>query len=478
MNFTRVIAAAAFVAAVMGQTGQAQNLRSAGEPAEFPPSGYKGTQYVDSKGCVYIRAGISGNVSWVPRVSRNRKQICGQSPTLQTRTAAATAATAAKPPVQITVDAPAKPAAVKAPVAPKAKAKAKAAAKAKPAVAKPAKVTRAAKPVVRKAPRPAPVTAAAPPAAVKIRRSAPVQSAAATLVRGDRVCGVNSVSRRYINLNSGIAVRCGPQKEPIIGYETSRQTVVTRRAGVVAVPGQARQARRITSVPQGIATGGTVNSGTRIVPRHVYLNRQNAQLLPVPDGYRKVWEDDRLNPRRAEQTVGGVLRANYLWTNTVPRRLLNSETRQDMTAQVPLIYPYLDVATQQRELGEVTIVQRDGKTMKRIVRNKTAARQPMARQPVVSTRSAPLVPKATGQRVRPAEAGKGRYVQVGTFGQESNARATAQRVKSLGLPVRVGKFNRDGKTYRLVLAGPFSGSASGPLAQVRRAGFADAFIRK
>lgn len=60
----------------------AQVLRKAEPPAEFPPASYQAGQYVDSRGCVYIRAGISGNVTWVPRVDRRRRQICGNKPSL------------------------------------------------------------------------------------------------------------------------------------------------------------------------------------------------------------------------------------------------------------------------------------------------------------------------------------------------------------------------------------------------------------
>lgn len=67
---------------VVGAGGAAaQSLRADDGPAELPPSGYEGRQFVDSEGCVYIRAGVGDTVTWVPRVTRDRKVLCGRTPT-------------------------------------------------------------------------------------------------------------------------------------------------------------------------------------------------------------------------------------------------------------------------------------------------------------------------------------------------------------------------------------------------------------
>jgi hypothetical protein len=49
-------------------------------PAELPPSDYAGQQYVDSRGCMFVRAGTDGKVVWVPRVSREGVPICDNPP--------------------------------------------------------------------------------------------------------------------------------------------------------------------------------------------------------------------------------------------------------------------------------------------------------------------------------------------------------------------------------------------------------------
>lgn len=80
MNRSRLhgAALAVIVAALAPIAAGAQGLQG---PAELPPSSYGSMQYVDSRGCAFVRAGMAGNVVWVPRVNRDRSQICGQPPT-------------------------------------------------------------------------------------------------------------------------------------------------------------------------------------------------------------------------------------------------------------------------------------------------------------------------------------------------------------------------------------------------------------
>jgi hypothetical protein len=60
----------------LAQPAVAQSLRSVGGPAETPPANFQGQQYVDSRGCVFMRAGLNGQVTWVARIGRDRRPIC------------------------------------------------------------------------------------------------------------------------------------------------------------------------------------------------------------------------------------------------------------------------------------------------------------------------------------------------------------------------------------------------------------------
>ena len=198
-------------AACAVQAGALWAQTSAPDPAELPPEGYDEAQYVDSAGCVFIRAGIDDQITWVPRLTRAREPVCGFVPSIAAhRSAAAAPATSA--------------------------------------------------------PRPE-VELIEMPVATTARRSKP------------------SVAPRAV----------APAAESKAG------TVVTAK----------------TAASKG------VSDTARVLPRHVYEARSSRPQVKVPRGYRPAWDDDRLNSRRAEQTLRGRASMREIWTDTVPRRLID-----------------------------------------------------------------------------------------------------------------------------------------------------------
>jgi len=329
------------------------------------------------------------------------------------------------------------------------------------AVAKAAPKPKPAPKVVRQVAKPVPIVEKPVQVAQPVVVAAPSQTACA---------GASPLSSQYLQ-SSKFDVRCGPQAAPVVGARIS-SAPTPRATGVVA------------SVPRQVAAQPVrVSPNTRIVPRHVAVQRTHTTDVTVPAGYRTVWSDDRLNPHRAEQTLAGHAAMSLIWTSSVPRRLINQANGRDLTASVPLVYPYVDYAEQNAKLGQVTIVQRNGQTFKRIVRNTTHVFAPeprqattatVARQPVYSSRS---TPKAAQPKVKAEAAGAG-FVQVGAFKDTAAAHSMAKKVQRMGMPVRVGRYTRNGETTRLVIAGPFGGKSAvnGAVKRLRNAGYS-AFAR-
>lgn len=166
------------VAAIIAVPVSAQSIAQLGGPAEAPPASYSADQYVDSRGCVFIRAGYGGQETWVPRVTRDRQPLCGYEPSLGGSAPVAVAAEqpAAEEPVVEIVVAPA----AEQPAAPVAR----------PSPASPAVVAEApstpAPPVVTPAPQ--------APAAVRVVSCQGLPAGASQYMQGSGVrCGPQAV---------------------------------------------------------------------------------------------------------------------------------------------------------------------------------------------------------------------------------------------------------------------------------------------
>lgn len=70
---------AAVAAFATAGVGQAQALDG---PREQPPASFDGQQFVDSRGCVFLRAARDGKPFWVQRLTGDRQPMCGYQPTV------------------------------------------------------------------------------------------------------------------------------------------------------------------------------------------------------------------------------------------------------------------------------------------------------------------------------------------------------------------------------------------------------------
>ncbi|MFK7867716.1 MAG: hypothetical protein AB8B58_00600 [Roseobacter sp.] len=186
------LAAICGFAACLGLTALTPAFAQSG-PKVLPPATFKGTQYVDSDGCVYIRAGVDNIVRWVPRVTRDRRQVCGFVPTLDASAAGRTA--------------------------------------------------------------------------------------------------------------------------PVTSVEVISVSDTTPRPAVA-------EDRFISGKSPASSALGAHSSEERFIPDHTKAENAAMRSVTVPKGFEKVWQDDRLNVRRAEQTRTGQQQTEAIWTNTVPRRLV------------------------------------------------------------------------------------------------------------------------------------------------------------
>jgi hypothetical protein len=396
---------------------QAQTIASVGGPRELPPASYTGQQYVDSRGCVFLRAGYGGQINWVPRVSSQRKALCGFPPTF------------GKKKIEVAQEAPATRVVVQAPAAPAPQMRAQAVDPAiyTPAPYTPTNATQSARRIVQTAPSTLPqavtiaTTRAAAPAPYS--QTAPrrtYEAAPSGPGPGKIGCYTSAPVAEVVRLrNGGTAVVCTKGDGGLSGwrppiYPAGSPVGVALTDPVIQAP-----AARAGNDPVRMANGVTTATTTRVAI---------GTIPQPPKGYKQAWTDDRLNPQRGQGTASGQAAQDQIWTRDVPAKL---------------------VADQPRSKARVT----------------------------VSTKSTPSQPAA--QKPSTQATTRAALVQIGTFGVASNADGAASRLAALGLPVAKGQTTKGGKTLQIVFAGPFASTTEAleALSAVRRAGFSDAFVR-
>jgi hypothetical protein len=348
----KTVSAAALLFAVTAGAAAAQ-ARGPIFPAEMPPASYTGAQYVDSNGCVFVRAGFNGRVNWVPRLGNDRRPMCGMQPSLA----------GAAPAPSVAAPAPRVAAAPAAPAAPRVQPRA----------------------------APAPVVVGGVPYSVPPEQMRPRAGG-----HGAQVVQVQGLDTRWSFYD-----RTGPS--PCTGFSPHSQLYL--------VPSPARPDLPLRCGPQAQHPADAVRE---LAPRG------------------NQWEPwDGVNP---SPMAPNVYQLPPTYAPRWPHTQLDAPAQPRQAAPAPL-----QVA---------------------------AAAAPRAH---ISTMGAAPAPVAAG----------GRYVQVGTFGVEANARSTAARLQASGLPVAMGRTQRGGQALQIVMAGPFASDADlrAALSAARSMGFGDAFMR-
>lgn len=380
----KFLSTAAVFAVFAAGAAQAQSGRV---PAEMPPASYTESQYVDSNGCVFIRAGFNGSTTWVPRFGDDRQPMCGFAPSLGGAVPVAAAAPTPMP-------APAQAAATA------------------PAQAAPAPVT------VRTVAASAAPRRVAPAPTASARASAPYSVAPETAVaRPAQGAMIYQAQAGALDTRWSFHDRTGPS--PCTEYNALSQ--------LYAVPSPEQPNLPLRCGPQAVhpadalreqsPNGGRWEPWTGATP----APDNNVYILPPP--YAPRW----------------------------PQPYLQGASMRQMQEEMPT----------------------------RAATTTAVSSQPAIRGHVSTMGATDGVSAAPVRAQPPGQMSNGQYVQVGTYGVESNARATVARLQQSGLPVATGQARRGGQALQVVLAGPFRSQAelSAALGRARAMGYSDAFIR-
>ncbi len=413
----KMLKAMALAAILLTSTAGAQSLSQIGGPANPPPAGFQGQQFVDSRGCLFLRAGYGARVNWVARVDRNRKPICTMMPTGSAAAQAALAADMA--PDKLAV--------------------------AQPTVQAPASGQVAMVAVQAPAGQVAPPSPAPKPTVFSNTQTVAPARVAAVAVQAPAMQVLAPSPAPQPKVFASAAAAKAQQPAP------TRQIVPTDQTlGYVAAP--------VYVTPSAPAATGPLAMVQVYVAPPPLPDRSHALPKP-PKGWTYAWKDDRLNPLRGVGTALGQAQQDQVWQGTVPMVLVTEAPPQTAFQRALGLHPQFRTT---RAAASVSTVASTMSTAAVPERSRSLA-------PLMQVSVSPAAPMVPGSRL----------VQVGCFGEPANAQAVVARLAARGLPVSTVQTRRNGKALQVVYVGPFASgdAASSGLTTVQSAGFTDAFLR-
>ena len=436
-------------------------------PAEFPPSDFQGNQYVDSNGCAFVRAGIGGTLTWVPRMNRQRQTLCNFQPTFPDGTAVA--GQAFDPDLIIDLSPPAEADTAAAP-APALAPSATIAQVPTPAPARSANVSLPPLPSLSALPAPIETVSSVTGGTIEVPASPRVVTETApvrpTVTLAEACAGRFGVQPGFVSSATGAPIDCGPapQADLPAAVHTGPSPDIPRMTLAQVCAEAADTGIRFINAE----TGAPVACPQ--APAPVVVATAPVRPAASPD----VVAPANRSIGSAAPCGGAIPLARSDGRYTVRCGAAASVTRSRVsTSSAPVLNPGAAIPASNPGAVSVTPpappsgydrIWTDGRINPQ--RGLVVA-QPQAVTARVSTRTAP-------QAAVPA-APMHRFIQVGSFGDHANADRLIQRLGAAGLPVASGRSG----ALKIVAAGPFADAAQlgRALQTVRGLGFADAYTR-